>query len=186
MCRPPNTIAVPFPTVYLVPTPFFQPDEDGDVDETFTYNYDAMVRGDLPELTHFYLTFPPHNLCFANQDRLDLSTLRPYLSDPLPAGDARPFTDYLRGGMLFDVTVEPSSYHVDPPRVTFMGTHQGATAVPARGPQGLADGLRGGLDGRRATHPTMAGSRAVRTDVRTSAHPQHQLLPVGREHDDED
>lgn len=133
---PPNTIAAAFPTLYLVPTPFFQPDEDGDVDEEFTYDYDAMVRGDRPDLAHFYVTFPPHNLCYANPDRLDLSTLRPYLSDPRPAAEARPWTDWLRGSMLFDVTVEPPEYHVEPPRVTFLGTHQGTTAVAGGVPDG--------------------------------------------------
>lgn len=133
---PPSPIAVAFPTLYLVPTPFFQPDENGDVDVEFTYDYDAMVRGDLPELSHFYVTFPPPNLCLANPDRLDLSTLRPYLSDPRPADEARPWSDWLRGSMLFDVTVEPPEYHTDPPRVTFLGSHQGSTAVGGGVPNG--------------------------------------------------
>ncbi|MCX4246322.1 hypothetical protein [Paraliomyxa miuraensis] len=139
---PPPAIAISFPTLYLVPTPFFQPDEDGDVDETFTYSYEAMTRGDRPDLAHFYITFPPHNLCFANPDRLDLSTLRPYLTDPRPADEARPWSDWLRGTMLFDVTVEPPEYHTEPPRVTFMGSHQNSTAVGG----GLPDGWKLDLD----------------------------------------
>ena len=134
--EPPIAIPIAFPTLYLVPTPFFQPDEDGDVNLTVTYEYDAMVRGDRADLSHFYITFPPPNLCLANQDRLDLSTLRPYLSDPRPASEARPWSDYLRGGMLFDVTAEPSDYHTEPPRVTFIGTHMGSTAVGGTVPDG--------------------------------------------------
>ena len=127
--EPPMAIPIAFPTLYLVPTPFFQPDEDGDVDLEVHYDYDGMLRGDREDLSHFYITFPPPNLCLANQDRLDISTLRPYLSDPRPASEARPWSDYLRGGMLFDVTVEPPDYHTEPPRVTFIGTHMGSTAV---------------------------------------------------------
>ncbi|MCA9693102.1 MAG: hypothetical protein KC636_26130 [Myxococcales bacterium] len=134
--QPPPAIPVAFPTLYLVPTPFFQPKANGDVDVKVTYAYDGMLRGDLPQFSHFFVTFPPHNLCFANPYRLDLSSLRPYLSDPRPADEARPWSDYLKGGMLFDVTAEPSDYHVWPPRVTFLGTHQGSSAVAGGVPDG--------------------------------------------------
>jgi hypothetical protein len=133
---PPNTIAIAFPTLYLTATSLFQPDENGDVDVSFTWEYDDMIRHDRPDLSHFYATFPPPNLCLANPDRLDLSTLRPYISDPRPAEEARPWSDWLRGGMLFDVTVEPPEYFVEPPRVTFIGTHQGTTAVGGGVPNG--------------------------------------------------
>lgn len=133
---PPGSIPVPFPTLYLVGTELFQPKPNGNVNVTFQFDYDGIVRGDRPELAHFYTTFPPHNLCFANPDRLDLSTLRPYLSDPVPASEARPWSDYLRGGMLFDLTIEPPEYFVEPPRVTFIGTHQGTTAVAGGVPNG--------------------------------------------------
>ncbi|MEZ4450795.1 MAG: hypothetical protein R3B09_15040 [Nannocystaceae bacterium] len=134
---PANAIPVAFPTLYLVPTAFFQPkNAQGDVNYKQTWEYDNMIRGDRADLSHFYITFPPPNLCFANPFRLDLSLLRPYLSDPRPASEARPWSDYLRGGLLFDVTAEPEEYYHEPPRATFFGMYMGTTAVGGGVPNG--------------------------------------------------
>ena len=133
---PPPAIPVPFPTLRMFSTPMFQPQHDGDVHENWTFAYSGMVRGDRPELSHHLVTFPPPNLCGVNPDRLDLSTLRPYITAPFPASDARPWSDYLRGGLLFDVTAEPGEYYMEPPRTTLAATYSGATAVAGGIPQG--------------------------------------------------
>ncbi len=133
---PPPAIPVFFPTLYMVSTDMFQPDASGAVDEEWTFAYDGMVRGDLPQYSHHVVSFPPPNLCGANPERLDLSTLRTYVSNPLPAGEARPFSDYIRDGLLFDVTIEPSDYYLDPPTTTTAATYSGATAVGGGVPEG--------------------------------------------------
>lgn len=133
---PPPAIPVFFPTLYMVSTPMFQPDGSGEVDEHWTFAYDAMVRGDFPQYAHHVVSFPPPNLCGASADRLDLSTLRTYVSNPLPAAQARPFSDFLRDGLLFDVTIEPSSYFSDPPKTTTIATYSGATAAGGGVPEG--------------------------------------------------
>ncbi|MCH9688891.1 MAG: hypothetical protein K0V04_46085, partial [Deltaproteobacteria bacterium] len=82
--QPPPAIPVPFPTLYMVSTPMFQADANGDADLHWEFDYDGVTRGDRPEFSHHLVTFPPPNLCGANPDRLDLSTLRPFISAPLP------------------------------------------------------------------------------------------------------
>lgn len=133
---PPPAIPVFFPTLYMTATDTFQPQWNGNVRETWSFDYDGMVRGDLPEYSHHLITFPPPNLCLADPNRLDLSTLRPYITDPLPASEARPFSDYLRGGLLFDIAIEPAEYYVDPPLTTLVGTYSGATAIGGGVPPG--------------------------------------------------
>ena len=86
---PSSSIPVPFPTLYLFGSPTFQPDAQGAVDMQWSFPYDRAIRGDRPEYAHFYVTFPPPNLCLVNPFRLDLSTLRPYISDPVPASQAK-------------------------------------------------------------------------------------------------
>lgn len=127
---PPPAIPVFFPSLYMFSGPMFQPDANGDVDETWSFDYDGMTRGDLPQYSHHVVSIPPPNLCGANPFRLDLSTLRLYVSDPLPASEARPWSDYLRDGMFFDITVEPGEYYQDPPRTTGVATYSGATGIP--------------------------------------------------------
>lgn len=134
--EPPPAIPVFFPTLYMVSSPMFQPDADGDVDESWVFDYDAMGRADRPEYAHHIVTFPPPNLCGADPNRLDLSTLRPYISDPLPASEARPFSDFIRDGMLFDVTIEPPEYHTEPPLTTLAATYSGGTSVGGGIPYG--------------------------------------------------
>jgi hypothetical protein len=133
---PPPAIPVAFPTLRMVGTPMFQPEPDGDVDETWTFDYDGMLRGDRPEFSHHLITFPPPNLCGANPYRLDQSTLRPYVTAPFPADEALPWSEYLRGGLVFDVTIEPPAYHMEPPLTTLTATYSGATAVGGGVPRG--------------------------------------------------
>ena len=133
---PPPAIPVPFPTLYMFATPTFQPDHHGDVFLEWSFPYDSAHRGDRPEFSHHVVTFAPPNLCTANPFRLDLSNLRPYISDPLPIEDARPFSDYLRGGMLFDVTIEPAEYYLEPPTTSLAATYSGVTAVGGAIPPG--------------------------------------------------
>lgn len=133
---PPAAIPVFFPTLYMVSTPMFQPEADGSVDEEWTFSYDAMVRGDLPQFAHHMISFPPPNLCGADANRLHLSTLRIYVSDPLPADQALSWSDYIRDGLLFDVTTEPADYFLDPPKTTSVATYSGGTAVGGGIPNG--------------------------------------------------
>jgi hypothetical protein len=133
---PPNAIPISFPTLRLFPTPFFEPKANGDLDFKWTFAYDHAVRGDRPDLTEMYVTFPPPNLCGVNPYRIDLSTLRPYVSKPLPAKDAPSFSEYLRGGMLFDITTEPPQYFMEPPTATLIATYSQATAVGGGVPRG--------------------------------------------------
>ncbi len=133
---PPPAIPVFLPTQRMFATDLFQPDEDGDVDLTWTFDYDGLVRADRPEFSHHLVTFPPTNLCGVNPNRLDLSTLRPYLTKPFPAADAMSWSDYLRGGLLFDLTIEPPDYYVDPPSTSLAATYSGGTAVGGGVPRG--------------------------------------------------
>ena len=133
---PVGLIPVPFPTLYMFATPMFQPKNSGKVKVDWDFDYDDAHRGDRPEYSHHYVTFPPPSLCGANPFRLDLSTLRAYITDPMPREDARPWDDYLRGGLLFDVTVEPADYFVEPPLTNLTATYSGATAVGGSIPRG--------------------------------------------------
>ncbi len=133
---PPNAIPISFPTLRLFPTPFFEPKPNGDLDFKWTFAYDHAVRGDRPDLTEMYVTFPPPNLCGVNPYRIDLSTLRPYVSKPLPAAEAPSFSEYLRGGMLFDITTEPPQYFTEPPTATLIATYSQATVVGGGVPRG--------------------------------------------------
>lgn len=133
---PVGLIPVPFPTLYMFSTPMFQPNANGKVNVDWEFPYSGAHRGDRPEYSHHYVTFPPPNLCGANPFRLDLSHLRPYITDPYPIEDARPWSDYLRGGLLFDVTVEPAEYFQEPPRTNLTATYSGATAVGGSIPRG--------------------------------------------------
>ncbi len=133
---PPNSIPVPLPTLRAVGSPFFQPDAHGDVHFEWTMPYDKITRGDLPQYAHHFVSFPPPNLCQVNPYRFDLSTARIYMSKPLPASEALPFSDYLRGGLIFDVTIDPPQYYVDPPLTTLVATYSGASIVAGGIPDG--------------------------------------------------
>jgi hypothetical protein len=144
---PAESIAVPFPTLFMVSTPMFQPRRDGSVQLHWSFPYHSAHRGDRPELSHHVLTFTPPNLCGANPNALHLSTLRPYLSAPRPRAEARPWSDYLRGGMLFDVTVEPREYPQEPPMSTLIGSYSGATGVGSNVPRGYTFDVPGAIAG---------------------------------------
>jgi len=126
---PAGAIPVPVPGIKFFPTPFFEPDAEGNVSLDWTFAYDHVVRGDLPAFAHIYTTFPPTNLCLANPYRYDQSTTRPYVSSPQPATDALSFSDYLENGLLFDSTVEPPTYYTYPPVLTNTSTYSGATLI---------------------------------------------------------
>ncbi len=128
----PGTIPIGIPTANLIATDFFVPDEDGDIDFVQEWTYDHMVRGDRPELAHVVSTFLPHSLCVANPFRVDLSTTRPYATHALPASEALSFRDYINGGLMFELTLEPPEYFVEPPIATNIGVY---SAVPSIGGQ---------------------------------------------------
>lgn len=132
----PMAIPVPFPSLYMFATPMFQPKPNGKVQLDWQFPYDGAHRGDRPEFSHHYITFPPPNLCYVNQFRLDQSALRPYITAPLPRSEARPWSDYLRGGLLFDITIEPAEYYTEPPVNMLIGTYSGGTAIGGTIPRG--------------------------------------------------
>ncbi len=133
---PPSPIVVPFPTLKMFPTPKFQPKANGDVDLEWTFPFDHVRRGDRPELGHHLFTFPPTNLCGVNPYRVDLSELRPYMTPPSTVADAPPFSDYVRSGMLFDITVEPAVAFTEPPLQTLIGSFSNTTLVGGVVPKG--------------------------------------------------
>ncbi len=126
---PPPGIPVPFPTLRLFPSPFFQPKANGDLDYEWTFPYDQVVRGDLPHLSEYYLTFPPPNLCQVNPFQIHNSHLRPYGSKPLQAAEGPSFAEYLRGGLIFDITVEPPEYFTDRAIQTGVGSYSQTTMI---------------------------------------------------------
>lgn len=126
---PPGAIPLPLPTLRAVGSPFFQPESDGDLHFSWNFAYDHVTRGDRPEFSHHFVSFPPPNLCQAHPFRFDLSTARPYVSKPRPASEATNFGDFLRGGLIFDTTIDPAEYHVEPPLTTFIATYSGATVI---------------------------------------------------------
>jgi hypothetical protein len=133
---PPNTIPLLLPVGHIVPTDFIYPDKHGNVDFVQEWAYDAMVRGDLPEYSHSVATFIPHNLCKANPWSYAQTSTRPWITDPRPASEAHSFSDFLRAGMQFDMTVEPPEYYVFPPRVTNAAAVSNVTNISDGIPKG--------------------------------------------------
>lgn len=133
---PPPAIAIPIPGVNVMGSQFFQPDANGDLDVTLTWNYSAMTRGDRPEFAHHRVSFPPTNLCENNRYRYDLSTTRGVISDPLPAAEALPFSEYLRNGSIFNITIEPADYFVEPPLDTQTSAYSNASTFGGGIPAG--------------------------------------------------
>lgn len=144
--QPPGSHEVRFPTLKAVPMPFFQPDDDGDVNEEWTFAYDHFVRQDRPEFAHHHASFVPHNLCFAHPFRYDLSTTRGYISPPLPAAEARSFSDFLRNGLVFDLTTEPAEYATDPPYTTTIATYGNVTIFGGGIPNGWTWDIQAGFN----------------------------------------
>jgi hypothetical protein len=133
---PPGAIPLTVPGIKLFPSPFFQPDDDGNVDLEWSFAYDKVVRGDLPQFSHSFFTPPPTNLCLANPFRYDQSTTIGYTSPARPAAEAMPFSDYLRNGLIFDITVEPPEYFTFPPTAGQTSFYSGATVVGGGIPKG--------------------------------------------------
>lgn len=133
---PPGAIPLTIPGLKLFPTPFFQPDHDGNVDLEWSLPYDNVVRGDLPQFTHSYFSEPPANLCLSNPVRYDLSTTLGYTSPARPAGEALSFSEYLRNGLIFDITAEPPAYFTFPPVAGQTSFYSGTTVVGGGIPRG--------------------------------------------------
>jgi hypothetical protein len=125
----PPAIPIQLPSLLALGSPFYEPLPNGDVDFEYTIPYDHMVRGDAPDYSHLVVSFPPPNLCQVNPFRIDLSNLRPYVSPAQPASAALSFDQYLRGGLVFDWTVEPAQYFVLPPSVSFVATWSNITLL---------------------------------------------------------
>lgn len=124
---PAGTFPIHIPGIKVLGSEFFQPDDDGDLDVEFTWSYSGLVRLDRPEFSHMFVSFPPPNLCGSNPYRYDLSTNRGHISAPRPASEARPFDAYFRNGIIFQITVEPPQYFVDPPRDTQTAAYSNVT-----------------------------------------------------------
>jgi hypothetical protein len=133
---PPSPVAVAFPTLFMVGSPMFQPDAEGNLDVEWKFAYDHVTRGDRPEYAQHYITFPPYNLCKANPYRFDLTSVHSYISKPRPAAEAKTWGDFVRNGLLFDVTVEPKNYISEPPLTELMGSYSGATNIGGTVPKG--------------------------------------------------
>lgn len=120
---PPPAIPVTLPTIKVVSMTPFQPDANGDVDHTWEFDYDKIVKLDRPDQAHHLFTAAPENLCLANPFRFDLSTVRPFLTYGLPESEALNFREFLESGLIFDLTVEPAEYYTDPPLTTQIATY---------------------------------------------------------------
>ena len=128
-------IPVNIPYFVAIPSPFFQPDENGDIDMVYEYDYDALVRPDLPDQTHTVGTFLPHSLCQADPFRYDRTAARSHLI-PQDASNALSWRDYWENGIIYDLTVEPPEYFTNPPTATNVGVYQGAIGVAGGIPKG--------------------------------------------------
>ncbi len=133
---PPGAIPLTIPSVKLIGSEFFEPDENGDLDVDFTFQYSAMGRGDLPDYSHHIASFPPFNLCEAHPYRYDLSSTRGYFSPPRPKSEALSFSDFLRNAMNYAITTEPPSYYVFPPRDTQIITYSNSSLFGGGIPRG--------------------------------------------------
>lgn len=136
--QPPGSFPVHTVATKVVGSKFFQPNSHGDVDVEFEWSYSAMVRLDRPEYSHLFATFPPPNTCGFNRFRYDLSTTRPLITNPRPASEARPFSDYYRNGFIFQITIEPAQYFHEPPLDTMIATYNNATTIAGLVPPGYA------------------------------------------------
>jgi hypothetical protein len=133
---PPGSVPIQLPTLMLVPSPFFQPDDEGNIDQTFHWKYSGMLRQDLPTLANHFFTVAPPTLCDINPFRLDLSFLRPLITNARPASEALPFSDFVRNGLIFDITVDPPTYFTNPPLTTLTSSYSNTTAVAGTVPRG--------------------------------------------------
>lgn len=127
---PAGAIALSYPTFHLITSPIFEPNHKGRVRLDWSFPYDSAHRGDRPELSHHTLAFVPPDLCHVDPWRIDKTTLRPWVSAAHPRAEARPWSDYVRGGLLFDVVVVPGAGDPnDPAPLSLVHTYSGATTV---------------------------------------------------------
>jgi hypothetical protein len=138
---PAGAIPIHVPGFVAVPTDFIEVQPDGDVDFTHVFEYDGLKRGDLPDYAHFFASFVPDTLCRANPYDYTQTSSRPYASATLPASEAIPFSEYLRNGLIFDITVEPAEYASFPPISTNVATYSQALTVPGGIPEGWTNDL---------------------------------------------
>ena len=132
---PVPSIPIEVPHFTAIPTPYFQPDEHGNVDVVHQFAYDGLVRPDLPNQAHTLGTFVPLSLCEADPFRFDRTSVVPF-SSARPASDALTWRDYLENGLAFDLTVEPATYFTFPPVSTNIGAYQGSVATAGNVPKG--------------------------------------------------
>lgn len=133
---PPGSIPVRVPGIKIIPSTFFQPKPNGDLDVELTWKYSGLTRLDIPQLSHIFVTYPPHNLCQGNNFRYDLSTTRGYESQPRPAAEARPFSAYFENGIIFQITIEPPVPFTNPPLDTQIATYNNASGIGGLIPRG--------------------------------------------------
>ncbi len=124
----PGSIVHQFPTLYALASPQFEPNSRGDVRLDWSFSYARPARGDQPQFSYQMLAFVPPDLCHYDRFRPDLSTLRAWTSDPVPVADARPWSEFLAGGLMFSVTVEPDDPD-DPLAPTLIHAHSNTTVV---------------------------------------------------------
>ena len=136
-----GAITVRLPAFVAVPTGFIDVENDGDVDFVHTFEYDGLVRGDQQEFAHTVASFIPHTLCKAHPTDYTQTTTRPYTTAALPASAAKPFSEYLRNGLIFDITVEPKNSTIFPPRSTNIATYSQALTVAGGIPEGWTNDL---------------------------------------------
>jgi hypothetical protein len=130
---PTGAIPRSYPTFHLITSPTFDPKPSGNVRLDWSFAYDSAHRGDQPEFAHHTLAFVAPDLCHVDPWRVDKTTLRPWVSDAYPRAEARPWSDYVRGGLLFNVVLVPDDDHgwgqqVTPP-LSLVSTYSGATVL---------------------------------------------------------
>lgn len=135
--QPPSDVVLMVPSVVALPTQFFEPKANGDVDVSWEMPYDHLTRGDSNGTLGYHLAaFPPFNLCSLDPFRFDLSQVRPYVTNPLPLDKTLSFEQFLTAGLFVDVTVEPPQYPIYPPKVTMTASISGSYVLGGAVPKG--------------------------------------------------
>lgn len=136
---PVGAIALRYPTFHVITSPVFEPSASGRVRLDWSFPYDSAHRGDRPEYAHHTLAFVPPDLCHLDPWRVDQTTLRPFVSPAYARDEARHWSDYTRGGLLFEIVVVPDDLDpADPPPLSLVATHSGATVAGSGVPEGWA------------------------------------------------
>lgn len=132
---PSTYVAIDFPTEYAFATKPFQPSGKGDVDQQWSFSYSSPQLGETPEHSYYVLAHVPPNLCEYNEFRPHLTTLRPFVAGPVPRAAAHPWSDYVRGGLTFKLTLEPVTQG-GPPTPSSLVTYSNTMTVPGLVPRG--------------------------------------------------